>query len=149
MGFYQKKPVVIEAIQWTGKNHREMFDFLTNYEFVNEFISNNGDNFYIDHSKVEGGLVIKTLEGEHIASIGDYIIKGVQGEFYPCKPDIFKDTYEPVEQLEYTNLLQINGTNNYVCSHCHKTYEGMPRSLTCISCNRIFNVEVERTEEVE
>lgn len=140
MGFYQKKPVVIEAIQWTGKNHREMFDFLTNYEFINEFISNNGDNFYIDHSKVKGGLVIKTLEGEHIASIGDYIIKGVKGEFYPCKPDIFADTYEPVEQLEYTNLLRISGTNNYVCSHCHKTYEGMPRSLTCISCNRIFDV---------
>lgn len=149
MGFYQKKPVVIEAIQWTGKNHREMFDFLTNYEFVNEFISNNGDNFYIDHSKVEGGLVIKTLEGEHIASIGDYIIKGIQGEFYPCKPDIFVDTYEPAEQLEHTKLTQIRETNTYVCSHCHKIYEGMPRSMTCISCNRIFDVIEERTEETE
>ena len=140
MGFYQKKPVVIEAIQWTGRNQREMFDYLTNYKLTNEFISNYGDNFYIDHSKVEGGLVIKTLEGEHIASIGDYIIKGVQGEFYPCKPDIFVSTYEPAEELEYTDLVRISGTNNYVCSHCHKTYEGMPRSMTCISCNRIFNV---------
>lgn len=140
MGFYKKKPVVIEAIQWTGQNQREMFDYLTNYKLTNEFISNYGDNFYIDHSKVEGGLVIKTLEGEHIASIGDYIIKGVQGEFYPCKPDIFVSTYEPAEELEHTDLLRISGTNNYVCSHCHKTYEGMPRSMTCISCNRIFNV---------
>ena len=140
MGFYKKKPVVIEAIQWTGRNQREMFDYLTNYKLTNEFISNYGDNFYIDHSKVEGGLVIKTLEGEHIASIGDYIIKGVQGEFYPCKPDIFVSTYEPAEELEYTDLVRISGTNNYVCSHCHKTYEGMPRSMTCISCNRIFNV---------
>mgnify|MGYP001154092603 CR=1 FL=1 len=80
---YKKKPVVIEAVKWDGKNHREMRNFL-------------GDNFYIDHEKVTGGLVIKTLEGDHLASIGDYIIKGVKGEFYPCKPDIFKLTYEEV-----------------------------------------------------
>lgn len=43
------------------------------------------------------GLIIKTLEGEHVATIGDYIIRGVKGEFYPCKPDIFEATYEPVE----------------------------------------------------
>ena len=42
-------------------------------------------------------LIIPTLEGEMVASFGDYIIKGVQGEFYPCKPDIFAQTYEPVE----------------------------------------------------
>ena len=54
-------------------------------------------NFYIDHWKVPGGLVIKTLEGEHLANIGDYIIRGVHGEFYPCKPDIFRETYEKVE----------------------------------------------------
>lgn len=51
----------------------------------------------IDHWKVPGGLVIKTLEGEHLANIGDYIIRGVHGEFYPCKPDIFRETYEKVE----------------------------------------------------
>ena len=51
---------------------------------------------YIDHSKVTGGLVIKTLEGEHIASVGDYIIKGVNGEFYPCKPDIFENLRQVV-----------------------------------------------------
>ena len=91
---YRKKPVVIDAIQWNGKNHREMFDFLTNYELTNEFMSTSGENFYIDHDKIKGGLIIKTLEGEHLASIGDYIIKGVKGEFYPCKPDIFEQTYE-------------------------------------------------------
>ncbi len=89
---YRKKPVVIEAVQWTGKNHREMWDFLTGK--VNDYIQPSGDNFYIDHNKIKGGLVIKTLEGEHIATIGDYIIKGVKGEFYPCKPDIFQKTYE-------------------------------------------------------
>lgn len=94
---YRKKPVVIDAIQWNGKNHREMFDFLTNYELTNEFMSTSGKNFYIDHDKIKGGLIIKTLEGEHLASIGDYIIKGVKGEFYPCKPDIFEQTYEELK----------------------------------------------------
>ncbi len=92
---YRKKPVVIEAVLWTGDNHREMFDFLTNKK--DEYMTANGDNFYIDHNKVKGGLIIKTLEGEHIASIGDYIIKGVNGEFYPCKPDVFEKTYEKVD----------------------------------------------------
>ena len=94
---YRKKAVVIDAIQWNGKNHREMFDFLTNYELTNEFMSTSGENFYIDHDKIKGGLIIKALEGEHLASIGDYIIKGVKGEFYPCKPDIFEQTYEELK----------------------------------------------------
>lgn len=91
---YRKKPVVIEAVQWTGANHREMYDFLENKP--DDYIRPDGTNFYIDHSKVSGGLIIKTLEGEHVASINDYIIKGVNGEFYPCKPDIFEKTYELV-----------------------------------------------------
>jgi hypothetical protein len=94
---YRKKPVVIDAVQWTGTNHREMFDFLTDYQCTDQYMSAEGKNFYIDHRKVPGGLVIKTLEGEHMANIGDYIIRGVHGEFYPCKPDIFRETYEEVE----------------------------------------------------
>lgn len=98
---YRKKPVVIDAVQWTGTNHREMFDFLTNGNCPEEYITSDlpivSDNFYIDKWKVPGGLVIKTLEGEHLANIGDYIIRGVCGEFYPCKPDIFRKTYEEVE----------------------------------------------------
>ena len=94
---YRKKPVVIDAVQWTGTNHREMFDFLTDYQCTDQYMSEEGKNFYIDHWKVPGGLVIKTLEGEHLANIGDYIIRGVCGEFYPCKPDIFRETYEEVE----------------------------------------------------
>lgn len=92
---YRKKPVVIEAMQWDGSNHRGMFDFLDGS--FRSHMATNGTNFYIDHAKVAGGLVIKTLEGEHLASIGDYIIKGVKGEFYPCKPDIFEQTYEKAE----------------------------------------------------
>jgi len=92
---YRKKPVVIQAIQWLGEDHRSMFEFLTKRD--DGIIMAEGENFYIDHSKVDGGLVIKTLEGEHLASIGDFIIKGIKGEFYPCKPDIFEATYDPVD----------------------------------------------------
>ena len=95
---YRKKPVVIEAVVWTGGNHREMFDFLTNNTMTDKLIEPYGKYFRIYHSRVEGGLIIKTLEGEHIASIGDYIIKGVEGEFYPCKPDIFEKIYEEVTE---------------------------------------------------
>lgn len=98
---YRKKPVVIDAVQWTGTNKQEIFDFLTNDNCPEEYITSDlpivSDNFYIDKWKVPGGLVIKTLEGEHLANIGDYIIRGVCGEFYPCKPDIFRKTYEEVE----------------------------------------------------
>ena len=76
---YRKKPVVIEAVQWTGENHAEMCEFIDPEVF--EIIP-------------RVGLVIHTLEGDHHASPGDYIIKGVNGEFYPCKPDIFAKTYE-------------------------------------------------------
>ena len=77
---YRKKPVTIGAIQWLGTNLSEIDDF------VGESIANKGTT-----------LVIHTLEGDMEASIGDYIIKGVKGEFYPCKPDIFAKTYEEVE----------------------------------------------------
>lgn len=111
---YRKKPVVIDAIQWTGKNHREMFDFLTNGNCPDEYMTSDfpivSDNFYIDNWKVPGGLVIKTLEGEHLANIGDYIIRGVHGEFYPCKPDIFRKTYEEVTDctIEKSNMRLID-----------------------------------------
>jgi len=89
MSKYRKKPVVIEAIKWDGtlftlKQLQSMGMETTSYE--------------ADYFRVNGisGLVIKTLEGQHIADLGDWIIKGVKGEFYPCKPDIFEMTYEPV-----------------------------------------------------
>ena len=94
MPFYSKKPAVIEALEWTGSNHRDMFNFLGGK--YSDHLTTEGNNFYIDHSKVEGGLVIKTLEGEHIATIGDFIIRGVKGEYYPCKADVFKETYNRV-----------------------------------------------------
>lgn len=92
---YRKKPIVIEALQWNGSAHRPMFEFLGGNP--SDYISAGGKNFRIDHSKGEGGLVIKTLEGECFATIGDWIIKGVKGELYPCKPDIFEATYDKVD----------------------------------------------------
>lgn len=96
---YRKKPVVIDALQWTGKNHREMFDFLTENAFDKEHMTVNGDHFYIDHNKVEGGLVIKTSEGDMSVSIGDFVIRepfDKERMYYPCKEDIFHQTYEAV-----------------------------------------------------
>lgn len=83
---YRKKPVVVEAIQWTGDNTSEIMKWV-------------GDRAYFRDT-----LYIKTLEGDHIASVGDYIIKGIEGEFYPCKPDIFKKTYEPKERTKAIKL---------------------------------------------
>lgn len=86
---YKKKPVVIEDVQGNGNNAREVFDFLTDGTI--EYITPDGDNFYVDHNTVNGGLIIETLECNMAANIGDYIIKGIA-----CKPDIFKSTYEEV-----------------------------------------------------
>lgn len=95
MNRYRKKPVVIEAVLWTGKNHREMWNFLTGK--VDEYMTAYEDTFYIDHDKVVGGLIIRTRAGEQAANIGDYIIKNDAGEFFPCRPDIFEATYERMD----------------------------------------------------
>jgi len=81
MAFYRKKPVTIEAIQWTGDNTNEILNFGTNSVYK---VPECHD------------LIIHTLEGDMKASEGDYIIKGVDGEFYACKPGIFEKTYEKV-----------------------------------------------------
>ena len=93
---FRKKPVVIEAMLWDGENHRGMFDFLTGTE--NEPIVAYHGRFYIDFKRGAGGLVIQTLEGDHFANIGDYIVRGVKAELYPVKPDIFAMTYEQIEE---------------------------------------------------
>ena len=87
MGQYRKKPVVIEAIQWDGTNQGEIAEFMKTP--IRTKTSPEQGN-------PSGKITIETLEGDMTASIGDFIIKGVQGEFYPCKPDIFEKTYELV-----------------------------------------------------
>ena len=80
---YRKKPVVIEAMQY-GPYTAPGLDLLM-------FLEHSGAYFRV------GKLIIPTLEGNMVASVGDYIIKGVKGEFYPCKPEIFAATYERVD----------------------------------------------------
>ena len=75
---FTKKPVTIEAIQWTGKNLREVIAFTDGHA-----------------DEARDGLKIYTLEGKMLANVGDWIIRGVKGEYYPCKPDIFEATYSP------------------------------------------------------
>lgn len=81
---FRKKPVVIDAFRWTGHNMDEAFKFL-GAESLN--------------TGMEGWLEIETLEGTMRANPGDWIIKGVKGEFYPCKPDIFEATYETTDDV--------------------------------------------------
>jgi len=92
MAKYRKKPVVIDAVQWTGANVDEVIGFaFTEAEF-------RRSDLKTDSGYVPGGILhIDTLEGTMSAHPGDWIIKGVKGEFYPCKPDIFAATYEPAE----------------------------------------------------
>ncbi len=91
MGLYRKKPVVIEAFQWTGGPDQEY------PEWAIEAL-NPGKIFFASGATEERKLMIKTLEGEMAADLGDYIIKGVKNELYPCKPDIFELTYEKVNE---------------------------------------------------
>lgn len=82
---YRKKPIEIEAIQWTGDNLEQCKNFL-------------GDSFLGQRAERRPGganvILVKTLEGKHIASLNDFLIRGVNGEHYPCKPDIFEKTYD-------------------------------------------------------
>lgn len=88
MSKYRKRPVVIDALRWDGTNWNEVCDFLG--------VPENGHG---DQENLGGGrmpVVIHTLEGDMRAEVGDWIVRGVKGEFYPCKPGIFDATYEPV-----------------------------------------------------
>lgn len=79
---YIQDLVTVKACQWTGDNVKEIKDFVTP---IAEYL------------EYENVIIIHTLEGDMKAEVNDYIIKGVKGEFYPCKPDIFEETYNIVE----------------------------------------------------
>jgi len=87
---FRNKPIVIEAIQWNGSNLHEITEF-SNGKATRHIAYEGNTPIETDN------LSINTLEGKMIATQKDWIIKGVQGEFYPCKPDIFEKTYELVE----------------------------------------------------
>ncbi len=88
---FRKKPVVVEAYQWTGTSLLDLKNFREAHNLPHwPIASRNGMT----------GICIPTLEGDHIARKGDWIIKGVAGEYYPCKPDIFEATYDPLEATD-------------------------------------------------
>ena len=89
MPFFQKKPVVIEARQLTADNLDEIIEWINQIAWIPTAYP-TGDS----HQP----LLINTLEGAHTATLGDWIIKGVKCEFYPCKPDIFLMTYEMAKE---------------------------------------------------
>ena len=81
---YIKRPIEIEAIQFFTENIEEAMSFLGDFPY--KYVAS------------EGMLILSTLEGEMLVRYGDFIIKGIYGEFYPCKPDIFKDLYQEVKK---------------------------------------------------
>ena len=82
---FRKKPIEIEAMQFTEESKNVVYHWMT------------GTNHYADFDEDNNPILrIKTLEGIMAANIGDWIIKGIAGEYYPCKPDIFEATYEPI-----------------------------------------------------
>ncbi|NCC96396.1 MAG: hypothetical protein EOM02_06095 [Synergistales bacterium] len=83
---YRKKPVEVEAFRWTGKDSDVLPEWLV-VAMQQRIVAKRYTYLYID-----------TLEGTHRADPGDYIIQGVKGELYPCKPDIFEMTYEEVKE---------------------------------------------------
>lgn len=88
---YRKKPVVIDAWLLTQENHRDVAYRIASAGY-------NVRHFSQPPMRAVTGLTIETLEGDMNASYGDWIIRGVNGEFYPCKPDIFEKTYDRVEE---------------------------------------------------
>ena len=84
---FRKKSIVIEAEQFTDENKNRCFNFVR-------------CNCYPIFIEGKSALKIETLEGDMIANLGDWVIKGIKGEFYPCKKEIFEATYEPVSESE-------------------------------------------------
>lgn len=90
---YRKKPVVIEAVQY---NEHEGLKWSECPEWLLKAFKNGVLYYDFGHNELGNNLRVKSLEGDHHVSSGDYIIRGVKGELYACKPDIFEQTYEVV-----------------------------------------------------
>lgn len=135
---YTKKPVTIEAVQWTGENYEEM----------RRFVPFGVRRFDAD------GLHIKTLEGDMYAAQGDYIIKGVQGEFYPCKPDIFAKTYQPEELENVLPKESVTSERQDSCPFCDSeeiviVTEGLIKYSACLICGARGPGELTESEAVK
>lgn len=115
---YRKKPVVISAVQLTKDSMRECVEFIGR----DKFSAGGHDPSWIK---------IITLEGDMLAREGDWIIKGVKGEFYPCKPDIFEQTYEP-EHAELASIV------NQACREAIANARNELNECKSILCDMVF-----------
>lgn len=109
---FRKKPVVIEAVQFDGSNMIEIFNFIGKSVDENIIIHNLSVN-HKENKNYCSHISIPTLEGQMRADPGDWIIKGIKGEFYPCKPDIFEQTYdftteEKVAEIKISEIQKVN-----------------------------------------
>lgn len=111
---YRKKPVVIQAIRWCGTNLKEVIDFTGLHPSADKWT-------WAEYEEVvrTKGFKLFTLEGPHMVDIGDYVIRGVKGEFYACKPDIFWMTYERAS----APLPVVRTTKNYAFAFVTNKYE--------------------------
>lgn len=91
MAFYRKKPVAVEAIQYTEETRDQIIEWVP--DLVHVGTSEEGEQYELENMRVF------TLEGEMMIRPGDWVIKGVHGEFYPCKPEIFDATYESEDKV--------------------------------------------------
>ena len=92
---YRKKPIVIRAIRYDGVNVGEIRTFTRGKAKIENKVGSSQDGEGYPQRYIK--IIIPTLEGDHLVSEGDWVIEGVKGEFYPCKPDIFEQSYEEVD----------------------------------------------------
>ncbi|WP_434315857.1 hypothetical protein [Leifsonia sp. P73] len=114
MTTYRKKPVEIEAIQWRVSNHSEVKAFL-------------GEDYVAvlsKHTSKPAHIAISTLEGSIYAAPGDFVIRGVHGEHYPCKPDIFAETYETVGGADDSRLAELTAVAEAIARWDYITANG-------------------------
>ena len=118
---FRKKPVIIDAVKWTGSNIEEALTFIQDgcKDFSHLPITGSNIKAGVGYTPPAGTLTIPILEGDHTANPGDWIIRGVKGEFYPCKPDIFEMTYEPVIE----GVSEIG--KDYIVVEDHEIAEGL------------------------
>lgn len=137
MPTYRKKPVIVQAFKFTGELNQDVPEWFRNAE-----LQNIATRFFSSDGVTEGACHIKTLEGEIIANIGDFIIKGVAGELYPCKPNIFEQTYEQVTQISQEKDM----TDKNKCYTCG--YEWETGKDGSHSCSDIFKRRINKATDI-
>lgn len=151
MSRYRKLPVEIEAIQWDGLNLQEIINFVGNnlkYEIIDTAWQVGKGKPYVD-------MEIVTLEGNMKVSEKDYIIKGVNGEFYPCKPEIFEKTYEKLENYQMSKADEIFDKLGYEKKHDNKrriTYKNRLGKIEFYQKNKwiyiSFNLDMQELQAI-